>query len=210
VRCIEARIRCFRSEWVEVDGVKLLLYRFVAETSADLGRVLQEVTNLGSSWDSLGSEELGGYLREIIPSTLSNCSLYYVELSSGDTQLGYTYSTERLKCVPLSAYPDEVLSVELLSKPSSSGVEELDAVQRGILTSRKVPLSKGLYATCLVGEVREGGVVAVGMEVASGGLKVLLTDELKSTALRKVSVGQARKRVRRKRRRSRRKRSSKK
>ncbi len=190
--------------------VKLLLYRFVTEASADLSSVLQEVTNLGSSWDPLGSEKLRVYLREVVSSTLSNCSLYYVELSSGATQLGYTYSTERLKCVPLSAYPDEVLSVELLSRPSNSGVEELDAVQRGILISKKVSLDKGLYATCLVGEVREGDVVAVGMEVVSGGLKVLLADELRSTALSKVPVGKVRKSARRKRRRSRRKRSSKK
>jgi len=209
VRYIEVRIRCFRSEWVEVDGVKLLLYRFVAETLTDLGSVLQEVTNLGSSWP-LGSEKLRVYLRKILPSTLSNCNLYYVELSGGDTQLGYTYSTERLKCLPLSAYPDEVLSVELLSRPSSSGVEELDAVLRGILTSKKVPLDKGLYTTCLVGEVKEGDVVAVGMEVASGGLKVLLADELRSTALSKVSVRKSMRSVRSKRKRSRRKRSSKK
>ena len=210
MRYIEARAKCFRSEWVEVDGVRLLLYRLVRETSADLDASLQEVPDQVSSWDTLVGEKLGSYLRKALPSILGNCNLYYVELGTGGgVQLGYTYSTERLKCLPVSAYPDAVLSVEILSRPKTSGVEEVDVVQRDVLTSRKVVLSGDLYAMCLVGEVAGGDAIAVGLEIASGGLKVFLVDELRSTALVKVPVGQAKKRVRRKRR-ARRKRTSKK
>jgi hypothetical protein len=188
------------SEWVEVDGVKLLLYRLVKETSLESGNLLRELPNLGSSWDSLLEEKVGSYLRKTLPSVLGECSLYYVELGNGDTLLGYTYSTERLKCLPVSTQPDAVLSVEILSRPQMGNVEELDVVQRGILASRKVLLGGDLYTMCLVGKVEEGGAVAVGLELASGGLKVLLADELGSTALARVPRGRTRRTRRRKRR----------
>lgn len=207
---IGARVKCFRSEWVEVGGVRLLLYRLLGETSVDLDALLREAPDLGNSWDTLVSERLGSYLRKTLPGILGGCSLYYVELSRGGTQLGYAYVTERLKCVPVSAYPDAVLSVEILSKPQAGDVEELDFVQRGVLTSRRVPLSEDLYAVCLVGEVVGVDTAAVGLEIASGGLKVLLVDELRSTALVEVTAGQARRRARKRRRRSRRRGASKK
>jgi hypothetical protein len=192
------------SEWVEVDGVKLLLYRLVKETSLESSNLLREFPNLGGSWDSLLGEKVGSYLRKTLPSVLGECSLYYVEveLGNGDILLGYTYSTERLRCLPVSTQPDAVLSVEILSRPQMGSVEELDVVQRGILTSRKVLLGGDLYTICLVGKVEEDAV-AVGFELASGGLKVFLADELESTALAKVPRGQTR-RTRKKKRRSRR------
>jgi hypothetical protein len=191
------------SEWVEVDGVKLLLYRLVKETSLESSNLLREFPNLGGSWDSLLREKVGSYLRKTLSSVLGECSLYYVELGNGDILLGYTYSTERLRCLPVSTQPDAVLSVEILSRPQMGSVEELDVIQRGILTSRKVLLGGDLYTICLVGKVEEGDAVAVGFELASGGLKVFLADEPESTALVKVPRGRTR-RTRKRKRRSRR------
>jgi hypothetical protein len=191
------------SEWVEVDGVKLLLYRLVKETSLESSNLLREFSNLGGSWDSLLGEKVGSYLQKTLPSVLGECCLYYVELGNGDILLGYTYSTERLRCLPVSTQPDAVLSVEILSRPQMGSVEELDVVQRGILTSRKVLLGGDLYTICLVGKVEKGDAVAVGFELASGGLKVFLADELEFTALVKVPRGRTR-RTRKRKRRSRR------
>ncbi len=199
------RVLCFSSEWVDFGSVRLLLFRLEREDTVALSEP-PGVGEPGIPPGDTGSAEGARGLPSIPKSLLgavrrgSGCDLALLELQSGGARVYYLVSGKRLRCVPLAPVPDAIRAVELLSRNSEAVSVEVDPLQRSMLSRARRELGESLYAPCLVGEVTDPGIVALGVELTNHGLRMVSAGELAHT-----SVWQKPVRRKKKRRRSRRK-----
>lgn len=196
---VDYRVGCFSGEWVDLGGARLLLYRL--ERWVPMGP--PPAPGVGDPGSSLDVEKLLGALSALRghPDVLklkSECDLALVELRPGSMQVYYLVSGRRLRCVPLALVPDAVRSVELLLRGPDSALVEVDPLQRSMLTRVRRELVEGLYASCLVGEVTDPRIVALGVELLNYGLRIVTAEELARTSIAREPV--RRRRARRKKR----------
>lgn len=174
------RARCFEEAWVNFSGVRLLLYRL--RSLLEIAEIpLEELKSLAEG--PLDSDNFLRFLRKLpnLTKFKSECDLISLDLPVGGARYSTVISRKRLRCVPVAPSPDAVKSVEVFPRSSSNGVPELDFLQRNILTRRSQQLEAELYTSCVVGEVADPGIVAVGVELLESGYRTILASELKAT-----------------------------
>ncbi|MCX8185037.1 MAG: hypothetical protein RMI56_01930 [Sulfolobales archaeon] len=203
------RVRCFNSVWVDIEGVRALLYRVEREyeTSLALPPEFNSSPRTLSGVEEL--VELYGHLRKALGLSRLRpaCDLIYTEVQYGVTQISYLASSRRVRCVPLAPKPDEVRSVEVLLRNSGVASVEVDALQRSILLRKSKQVDPGLYTACLNGEIVNSDVVAVSIELLNYGSRIITAQELKQTSITEKVV---RRTSRRKKKKSRKRRKLKK
>ncbi len=197
---MSARIQCFSGEWMDLDGVKLLLFKLMSESTARLPALPEargSSSSIGSPTDVGELLRLPDLLRSRLsaPELKSECDLTLVELCPGSTWIYYLVSSKRLRCVPLAPVPDRVRSVEILTRGPAQDAVELDPLQRNMLIPVRRVLEASLYAPCLVGEAIDPGVVAVGVELLNYGSRLVTVEELTRTYVREGARSRAGKRI---------------
>lgn len=202
----EIKVRCYIGEWIDFEGVRVLLHKLKYEERVT-PTVALDVSELDAVFGSLVNEgRLPGALRSIlnVSKLKSDCDLALIDFHADGTQFSYLISSKRVKCVPLAPVPDLVKSLEVLSKSLDAASVEVDALQRSMLTSSKKQLEPGYYTACLVGEVVSSSTIALGIELLNYGLRTVMANELKETSVREESIQVSRSR-RKKKKKSRRK-----
>ncbi|MEM0352524.1 MAG: hypothetical protein QW459_06045 [Sulfolobales archaeon] len=202
----EIKVRCYIGEWIDFEGVRVLLHKLKYEERVTPTAAL-DVSELDAVFSSLVNEgRLPGALRSIlnVSKLKSDCDLALIDFHADGTQFSYLISSKRVKCVPLAPVPDLVKSLEVLSKSLDAASVEVDALQRSMLTSSKKQLEPGYYTACLVGEVVSSSTIALGIELLNYGLRTVMANELKETSVREESIQVSRSR-RKKKKKSRRK-----